>query len=216
MELLEEHFPQINQPFDEPHDWFVLIEVAGQTGMQQQFEAALFTAMENGVVIDAVIAATETQRNALWDLRENMPEANRLGGAICNSDTSVPISQIGTFNQQTALAIHDIHSGLRLNSYGHIGDGNMHHNVFPPVGISKPDFVKAHPEMVEAVRMAINETTHQCHGAISAEHGIGRLKVADMEQYADPVKMQVMRAIKQALDPDGIMNPGVIINVNVQ
>ncbi len=212
MELLQEHFPNINQPFEQKHEWYVLIEVAGQSGIRQNFESALFEAMEEDVVTDAVIAATETQRNALWDLRENMPEANRLSGAICNSDTSVPISQIDVFNQQTAEAVSSIHSGLRLNSYGHIGDGNIHHNVFPPLGISKSEFVKAHPEKIEAVRMAINEVTHQCSGAISAEHGIGRLKVGDMKQYADPVKMQVMRSIKQALDPNGIMNPGVILS----
>lgn len=212
MTLLNEHFPQINQPFQQHHDWYVLIEVAGQAGIRQSFETALFAAMEAGLVIDAVIAATESQRSALWALRENMTEANRLSGAICSSDTAVPISRIGAFNRQTAAAVSAIHPGLRLNSFGHIGDGNIHHNVLPPVGISKAAFVKAHPEMIEAIRMAINEVTHQCDGTISAEHGIGRLKTGDMGHYADPVKMQTMRAIKQALDPEGIMNPGVIVS----
>ena len=144
-------------------------------------------------------------------MRENTPEANRTAGAFCNSDTSVPISKVDEFIKQTLRAVLEINPNLRINTYGHIGDGNIHHNVLPPIGVEKADFIAANPGIIEAVRMAINDTTQKFNGSISAEHGIGRLKAKDLEIYADKAKHETLKRIKLALDPNNVMNPGAII-----
>jgi FAD/FMN-containing dehydrogenase len=167
---------------------------------------------ESGIISDVVIAESEAQRLALWRLREETPEANRREGAICSSDTSVPIGRIEEFIARVGANLEAIQPGLRVNSYGHIGDGNIHHNVFPPEGTSKADYVEQSPDNIEAVRMAINEATNDCNGSISAEHGIGRLKTNDLSRFADPAKLSVMKKIKKALDPDNIMNPGALFD----
>lgn len=210
IELMGKHFPQHRYPFSHLHDWFALVEVAGPVGMREKLEAALGQMFESELVLDAVIAESGQQRQSIWNLREMTPEANRLEGAICNSDTSVPISRIDAFIRSTDAALAELDPGLRINCYGHIGDGNIHYNVFPPEGVSKPDFLKQNPEMRETTRMTINQTTHACCGSISAEHGIGRLKPDDLVRFADPGKLAAMRSIKKALDPAGIMNPGAI------
>ncbi|MGB0866165.1 MAG: FAD-binding oxidoreductase [Granulosicoccaceae bacterium] len=211
IELVNRHFPNLRSPFKQGHDWYLLLEVAGQAGVGQQLERVLLGSLEQNQIADAVLASSQTQAQALWQLRENTPEANRLEGAICSSDTSVPISQIDQFIHTTYLALRDIDPDLRVNSYGHIGDGNIHHNVFPPAGTTKQHYLEAHPGIIDTVRMAINESTHQCSGSISAEHGIGRLKTEDLQHYQSPAKMSLMRAIKQAIDPHNIMNPGALL-----
>ena len=213
LNLLAEHFPKDVIPFEQSYDWYVLIEISGYAGIKDALEKTLAAGFESERVLDAVIAQSDPQREALWRLRERTPEANRLTGAICNSDTSVPISQINAFVAKADAAILAIHEGLRVNSYGHIGDGNIHLNVFSPAGTSKKDFLAAHPESREAVRMAINEVTHACGGTISAEHGIGRLKTSDLEKYCLPGKFNAMKSIKAALDPNGIMNPGALFSI---
>ncbi|WP_413719558.1 FAD-binding oxidoreductase [Silicimonas sp. MF1-12-2] len=209
--LVNAHFPDLKNPLAEPDDWYLLAEASGLEGMRERVETALADCMEAGLIGDAVVAASEAQRAKLWDLRENTPEANRLSGAICNSDTAVPISRIGDFVAATHAAVKTVHPGLRTNSYGHIGDGNIHHNVFPPEGVAKPDFIAANPGIIDAVRHAIDDVTVQCNGSISAEHGIGRLKTGDLAFYASKAKLQAIRQIKAALDPHNIMNPGAIV-----
>ncbi|WP_223422359.1 FAD-binding oxidoreductase [Tateyamaria pelophila] len=211
LRLVTTHFPALSIPFTEDHDWYLLLEASGPTGIRDRLEEVLEACLEGELLFDAVVAQSQTQQKSLWDLRENTPEANRAGGAFCNSDTSVPISKVGAFIAQTTRMIHDIHPGLRMNTYGHIGDGNIHHNVLPPEGISKSEFVATHPEIVKAVRMAINEATRMFDGSISAEHGIGRLKTEDLELYASPEKQALLRRIKSALDPNNIMNPGAMM-----
>lgn len=208
--LVTSHFPSLSVPFDQRHEWYLLVEVTGHIGISERLESSLGDGLEQDLLLDAVFAQSQTQRNNLWDLRENTPEANRLSGAICSSDTSVPISEVDRFIALTTQAISEIHPGLRINSYGHIGDGNIHHNVFPPSGVSKTEFVAATPSVIDAVRMAINETTNQCGGSISAEHGIGRLKTRDLEKYVSEPKREAMHRIKAALDPNDIMNPGTL------
>jgi FAD/FMN-containing dehydrogenase len=211
MALVTEHFPTLKDPFDASHPWYLLIEATGQIGIRDQMEEALAECLEQGLLVDAVIAESQSQRSNLWDLRENTPEANRMESAICNSDTAVPIAQVDAFISDTAARLKAINPDLRLNSYGHIGDGNIHHNVFPVKGMTKKQFTAAHPDQVEAVRMAINEATAALKGSISAEHGIGRLKTADLDIYVSQAKRDAMKAIKTALDPNNIMNPGALI-----
>lgn len=209
--LVSSHFPALRNPCGSRSPWYLLLELSGPADLREQVETALMGLLESGLMHDVVIASSEAQRQALWDLRENTPEANRLTGAICNSDTSVPISAVDAFIAATHAELHRLHPGLRINSYGHIGDGNIHHNVFPPEGTAKADFVADHPQIITAVRMAIDEVTHRFDGSISAEHGIGRLKVEDLAHFGSPAKLAVMRQIKSALDPHDILNPGALL-----
>ena len=211
LDLVNHHFPNLKNPVGLACDWYLLVEIAGQSGLMDRVEATLASCMETGLLPDAVIANSEAQRAGLWDLRENTPEANKMTGAICNSDTSVPLSQINQFITKTHKAISDLYPGLRINSYGHVGDGNIHHNVFPPVDISKADFVAANSTIIDLVRETINEVTEDCGGSISAEHGIGRLKVGDLNYYGAQAKLDTITRIKKALDPNNIMNPGALI-----
>lgn len=208
--LVVSKFPTLRGPFEQPHEWALLLEATGPLGIGDRLEAALADCFEQGLLLDAVIAQSQAQRDALWDLRENTPEANRMAGAFCNSDTSVPINRVNAFITDTMAAIHEIHPDVQINSYGHIGDGNIHHNVLPPEGVTKAAFLVSNPEIIEAVRMAINQTTSLHDGSISAEHGIGRLKTGDLEIFADKAKHQMIKRIKLAMDPNNIMNPGAI------
>lgn len=210
MDLVVSKFPTLRNPFYQKHEWSLLLEATGPLGLGERVEAALADCFEEGLLLDAVIAQSQSQRDSLWDLRENTPEANRMAGAFCNSDTSVPISKVDAFIADTVRAIHEIHSDVQINSYGHIGDGNIHHNVLPPIGITKADFLGTNPGIMDTVRMAINETTSKHGGSISAEHGIGRLKTDDLRSYGDKAKYDTLRRIKLAIDPNNIMNPGVL------
>ncbi len=211
IDLVRSHFPSLVAPFSEKHEWQLLIEASGPDGIGERLEGALGDCFEEGLWADAVVAQSDNQRQSLWDLRENTPEANRLAGAFCNSDTSVPISQVHGFIETTVNLLEKIHPDLRINTYGHIGDGNIHHNVLPPVGVSKKKFVASHPGIIDAVRIAINKATVQYNGSISAEHGIGRLKASDLETFASPGKLDAVKHIKHAMDPNNIMNPGAIV-----
>lgn len=212
VDLVCHHFPSLRKPFAEDHKWFLLVDAAGNPGVRDETEAALADCIEQGFVLDVVMAESEAQRSALWDLREHTPDANRKTGAFCSSDTSVPIGQIDAFVSETHAAIARVHDGLRVNSYGHIGDGNIHHNVFPPEGTSKADLLKTFPGIANDVREAINEATLSLGGTISAEHGIGRLKRNDLKLHASAAKLALLRQIKQAIDPKNTMNPGALLD----
>ena len=211
LELVLGTLDSLRRPLADRHPWYLLAEFGGPAGLLSRVEDSLARQMEAGRIADAVIAGTLAQRQAFWDLREMTPEANHRNGAICSSDTSVPISRIPDFITRTHAAVRGVHADLRINSYGHIGDGNIHHNVFPPAGVAKADLLAAHPGINDAVRMAITRVSHDLGGSISAEHGIGRLKLADMAEFASPARLAMMRAIKTALDPKGILNPGALL-----
>ncbi len=209
--VLEKHFPSERFPLESRSSWYALIEIGGDGSIENKAQTFLANAIESGRIDNAALAASDAQRQALWRLREITPEANRLEGAICSSDTAVPLSRIGEFIETTYRAVAEIDPGLTINCYGHIGDGNIHFNIFPPPGTNKAEMIERDLETIEAIRIAIDETTIACHGAISAEHGIGRLKVGDLEHFASPAKLAALRAIKRALDPHGIMNPGALL-----
>jgi FAD/FMN-containing dehydrogenase len=211
LKIVSQHFDQCKSPLNTHSDWYLLIEVAGSRALQPDLETVLAGLFEEDYLKDVVIATSGAQREKIWQLRELMAEANKAEGAICSSDTAVPLSKISDFIDDTVSEVSKVHPELRINSYGHIGDGNIHHNVFPPLGESKVDFIKKNSDAVVDLRMAINEATASNTGSISAEHGVGRLKVDDLERYADPVKVRIMRQIKDALDPHNILNPGVLL-----
>ncbi|MCY4334127.1 MAG: FAD-binding oxidoreductase [Litoreibacter sp.] len=207
LDFLAETGPEVAIPFDTPPDWMVLIDVGSfgedpSAGLEQLFAEAF----ERGLVSDGVIAQSLAQRDAFWAIRENIPEANRRIGSVSSHDISVPITRIPEFINRAGQSLAEL-GDFRINCFGHLGDGNLHYNVFPTQGRARADYEAERPKVKELV----HDLTHALGGSVSAEHGIGRLKVADLEKYGDPAKLAAMRAIKHGLDPNGIMNPGAVL-----
>lgn len=208
LRFLDEALPQIRQPFAARPDWLVLVEIGLPEGLSA--DAALEGLFEAGVgaglVGDGVIARSGQQAAEFWALREHIPLANRAIGAIASHDISLPLSEIAGFIRDAGdwLAGQE---EMRINCFGHLGDGNLHYNLFPARGRDRADY--------DPIRSRLSRHLHQMvvarGGSFSAEHGVGRLKVADLERWGDPARLRAMRAIKQALDPAGIMNPGAVL-----
>lgn len=209
-DFLAEVGPETTQPFDTVPEWCVLIDLGLPKGLSPQdaLEALFVSANEAGISYDGVIAQSETQRAAFWAIRESIPEANRRIGSISSHDISVPLSAIPDFIDKAPGELAKL-GDFRINCFGHLGDGNLHYNVFPPKGQSRADFENVR----QAVKTCVHDLAHAFDGSVSAEHGIGRLKVDDLEKYSDPQKLVMMRGIKQALDPKGIMNPGAVLRL---
>jgi FAD/FMN-containing dehydrogenase len=188
--------------------WAVLVELGLPAGlapgaaMERLFEAAL----GRGLATDGVLAASAAQGAALWALRERIPEANRRIGSVSSHDISLPLSEIAAFLTAAEAAVAAF-GPLRVNAFGHLGDGNLHWNLFPPRGGDRRDWDGLRAQLKETV----HDLVHARGGSVAAEHGVGRLKVADLERYADPVKLALMRSVKRALDPLGILNPGAVL-----
>jgi len=203
--FLDEVGPEVRQPFAERPDWMCLIDLGlGAGGVpEEELEALFAEAFEAGLVSDGVIAQSEAQRQEFWALRETIPQANRRIGAVSSHDISVPVARIPHFIAEAPGRIAEI-GDFRINCFGHLGDGNLHYNVFPMLGRSRQD----HEAQRGAIKRCVHDLVVELGGSVSAEHGIGRLKVEDLERYGDPGKLAAMRAIKAALDPNGILNPG--------
>lgn len=203
--FLAETMPQVRQPFAEPPAWMVLIDIGLAHGSA---EAALLELYEaaGDLILDGTLAQGESQRQAFWELRETIPLANRAVGAISSHDISLPLSEIPGFIPRATAALQ-ARGPFRINCFGHLGDGNLHFNLFPPKGEK--------PQAYRAIAAEVQEEVHAMvvalGGSFSAEHGLGRLKAPDLERWGDPAKLQAMRAIKAALDPLGIMNPGAVL-----
>ncbi|MCF3593707.1 FAD-binding oxidoreductase [Rhodobacteraceae bacterium LMO-12] len=209
LEFLAETLPDLRRPFDSTPGWMVLIELGlsggasdPQTALEQLFEAGL----EAGLVRDGMVAQSGAQRDTLWQLREQIPEANRLVGAISSHDIALPLSEIAPFIDRAGVALAKL-GEFRINCFGHLGDGNLHYNVFPVRGRQRGDY----PGMASKVQEMVHDMVVALGGSFSAEHGVGRLKTRDLERYGDPARLAAMRAIKSALDPVGIMNPGAVL-----
>lgn len=207
LEFLAEVGPEVKAPFDQIPDWMVLIDLGcfGGTVPEPALEQLFAEAHERGLVSDGVIAQSLDQRAAFWQIRESIPEANRRIGSISSHDISVPLSRIPEFIARGAQALAQL-GAFRINCFGHVGDGNLHYNVFPMPGKTRAEYEAERPRVTELV----HDLTHAMNGSVSAEHGIGRLKAGDLQKYGDPAKLAAMRAIKAALDPVGIMNPGAL------
>lgn len=205
--FVAETLPEIRQPLPGA-PWSVLLELSLPGGLDPDtaVEDLLGRAMEEGLVTDGAIARSGQQAAEFWNLREHLPEANRRIGAISSHDISLPLSEIPRFIQDAGATIAGM-GDMRINCFGHLGDGNLHYNVFPGPGRSRADYADLRFRLPEAVYQMVVERG----GSFSAEHGVGRLKVADLERWGDPVKLSAMRAIKAALDPHGIMNPGAVL-----
>ncbi|SEK24958.1 FAD/FMN-containing dehydrogenase [Roseovarius azorensis] len=208
LEFLAETLPDIRQPFADPPEWFVLIDVGLALGLDptSALETLFSDALEAGLVSDGMIAQSEAQRHQFWEVREQIPEANRRIGSVSSHDISLPMSEIPEFIIRGQEVVARI-GAFRINCFGHLGDGNLHYNVFPIPGRTRADHLAERDD----IKRALHDLVHEMGGSVSAEHGIGRLKVGDLERYGDPAKLSAMRAIKEALDPLGVMNPGVVL-----
>ncbi|WP_241648335.1 FAD-binding oxidoreductase [Paenirhodobacter populi] len=195
----------LHYPFAEDPPWMVLVELGLPEGMDvDEAFAGLYEAAED-LILDAVIAQSGAQAQQMWELRENLPVANRRIGAICSHDISVPVADLPRFIAEADAMLAGM-GDYRINCFGHVGDGNLHYNVFPATGRARADYDP------DPVKHAVHDlVVDGFNGSMSAEHGIGRYKVEDLERYADPAKLRMMRAVKAALDPRGIMNPGAVL-----
>jgi FAD/FMN-containing dehydrogenase len=207
MEFLAQTLPDCPRPPVQGR-WFALVEAEGGRGARvaEALEAGLAEAFDAGLIEDAAIAQSQAQRDAFWRVREDTPEANRRIGAVASHDVSVPLAAVSRYIAEAGAAIAAIDPGLRINCFGHVGDGNLHYNVFPPAGVNRAacDAVRAR------VTRAAHDVADALGGSVSAEHGIGRIKTDDLRRYGDPTKLRAMAAIRAALDPAGIMNPGAL------
>uniref|UniRef100_A0A9E8CSS2 FAD-binding oxidoreductase n=1 Tax=Bosea sp. NBC_00436 TaxID=2969620 RepID=A0A9E8CSS2_9HYPH len=209
MDFVLRHASGTRDPLSEPSPWYVLMEVSAQqaTGLDEHVETFLGEALEKGIVTDAALAGSLTQRADFWKLREMLSEVQTYEGGSIKHDVSVPIHATPEFLARAIAAVEAMVPGCRPVPFGHLGDGNIHFNVSQPVGADKAGFLGRWSEMNEAVHAIVAEL----HGSISAEHGIGRLKRDLLPGVKDPVELDLMRTIKETLDPKGILNPGAVL-----
>ncbi|PZO67015.1 MAG: hydroxyacid dehydrogenase [Paracoccus denitrificans] len=202
-----EVMPELRQPLPDAA-WSVLLELSLPQGLpaDDALTGLLETAMDQGLVLDGALAGSNQQAADFWRVREELPEANRRIGAVSSHDISLPLSEVAGFildAGQMLAAMGD----FRINCFGHLGDGNLHYNVFPAAGHRREEYDHLRHDVQEAV----HDMVVARGGSFSAEHGVGRLKVEDLQRWGDTARLRAMRAIKSALDPNGIMNPGAVL-----
>ncbi|HWX29385.1 MAG TPA: FAD-binding oxidoreductase [Steroidobacteraceae bacterium] len=212
VELTVRHVPGVADPLDQNTPWYLLIELSSpnpQQGLINMLTATLEDAAARGTIVDAMLASSIAQAQAMWKLRESVPEAQRLHGASLKHDVSVPVSAIPTLIEEGSALVHRLAPEGDVISYGHAGDGNLHFNVSQKPGADIKSFVARGP----VLELAMFDLVESLGGSISAEHGIGRLKAAEFARRADPVELALMHELKRALDPKGILNPGKVLCV---
>jgi FAD/FMN-containing dehydrogenase len=205
LDLVLRHIPNTRPPLGGTHRWHALIETATEAGPVEQ---AIADAIEAGEAEDAVIATSKAQAEALWHLRETVSEAERIDGMAAKHDVSVPVAAMPAFVGEARLAVERAFPGARVLAFGHLGDGNVHFNVRGPADADSAAWFRTHGD---AVSRLVDDLIVAAGGSISAEHGIGQLKLAEFARTADPARLAALRAVKQALDPRGIMNPGKLV-----
>ena len=208
LDLVLKHIPNARDPLAGRPAWQVLIELSGaRDDLSATLEQALQAATEAGVIDDAVLAASEAQTAALWALRENVSEAQKIEGVSIKHDIAVPVSRIAEFISRADAALRAAFPEVRIVCFGHFGDGNLHYNQSRSDAQSNADFIA----QTAAVNRIVHDLVHQLGGSISAEHGLGQLKREEVLRYKSGTEMGLMRAVKQALDPRGLMNPGKLL-----
>mgnify|MGYP000420302332 FL=1 len=208
--FLERHGGGLKSPLGLDCPWQVLMEISSGRSEQDArdlIEGVLAAGMENGLVADAVISSNLTQARTFWQMRETLPETQKREGASIKHDISVPVSAIPEFIHLAAGAVEKVCPGARVVCFGHMGDGNLHYNITQPRGMDPAAFLALYKPMNQAV----HEVVRALDGSISAEHGIGQLKRDELLATAPPVAIDLMRRIKAAFDPAGIMNPGKVL-----
>ena len=216
LELVLKHYPSCKRPVSLASPHYVLLECSdslSEANAQAQMQQLLESALEAGLISDAAVATSTQQSKDLWALRENISEAQAAEGKNIKHDISVPISSIAHFIRTTNAALQSAFPDIRMVVFGHLGDGNLHYNVSP----SQAKAGAQHEDAFLALQPDINRITHDAvhafHGSISAEHGLGQLRRDESQRYKSEIEMAMMRAIKAALDPKGLFNPGKVLNV---
>ncbi|MCP5381509.1 MAG: FAD-binding oxidoreductase [Kordiimonadaceae bacterium] len=212
LEMTIKHIPGCRDPLSEPYPWYILMECATSLNpdlldLEKVMERILETAIETGLVIDGVVPKNMNEANDLWKLREFMSEAQKFEGGSIKHDIAVPVSKIPEFLRQAIEAVMQAMPGVRPVPFGHIGDGNIHFNLSQPVDMDKQDYLIKWPDL----NRIVHDIVTKLGGSISAEHGIGTLKVGELEHYKPEIDLKIMRDIKKTIDPKNIMNPGRII-----
>ncbi|MDF1687235.1 MAG: FAD-binding oxidoreductase [Parvibaculaceae bacterium] len=210
LEFVTRHLEGARDPLTQAHAWYVLIELSSggtQSVLDELLGTLLSQGIEQALVLDGAVAQSDTQRADFWALRESLSDVQRREGGSIKHDISVPVSAMGTFIEQATQAVLRRLPGIRPVPFGHIGDGNVHFNLSQPVDMDTQDYLALWGEfndIVHGIALSLN-------GSISAEHGIGQLKRDELAQIKSPIEMEMMRSVKHALDPKGLLNPGKII-----
>src|SRR3954468_8665195 len=215
LDIVLKHVNGAVRPLAGQHHSYALIELTspqGDADLQGVFETILGQAIEDEIVEDATIAASEAQRNALWQLREELSDVQPLEGGSIKHDVSVPVSRVADFIEEAAQACEAVMPEVRVCAFGHFGDGNIHFNLSQPVGMDKSMFLAEW----ERFNHVVHDIVARMNGSISAEHGIGLIKRDELLLYKDPVAIDLMRTLKRALDPQNILNPGKVVAVMEQ
>jgi FAD/FMN-containing dehydrogenase len=210
LEITMRHVPGVPDPLDKPYPWYALLEVSASQAeppLREALERLLSETMEAGLVKDGVIAASGVQAEGLWRIREGIVEAQGREGGSIKHDVSVPVSRVADFIAEASALVERQLPGIRPCPFGHVGDGNIHFNLTQPLGMERKAYLAHWGEMNRIVHDAVAARG----GSISAEHGIGRLKRDELKRYKEPLELELMARVKQALDPLGIMNPGKIL-----
>jgi FAD/FMN-containing dehydrogenase len=210
VDMVLKHMPQVRLPLSAPAPHYVLLKLASSredAGLRALIERELAGLMEEGQVQDAVLAESEAQQASMWRLREELPDAQRLEGASVKNDVSVPVSRAAEFIARAAEACELLMPGIRVVPFGHMGDGNIHFNLEQPVAMA-PEAFLAHSH---AIMDTVNAVVKECDGSFSAEHGVGKLKTYLMPEWRGGAELDLMRRIKAALDPAGLLNPGKVL-----
>ena len=209
-----DYLPDARPPLAGQHGWHVLIElVADQSsaaGLGDLAASMLTSAFENNLLEDATIAANETQAEAFWLLRDSAAPAERAVGPAMQHDISVPVESMPDFVDHASAAVEAAFPGTHVIAFGHLGDGNVHFHVLAPPGAVRAEWEEGEGK---AISCAVHDLVTKWHGSISAEHGIGQMKRAELERLADPVALMLMRQVKAALDPAGLLNPGKLLSL---
>lgn len=204
------HVPACRRPVEAGYPWYLLVELTSpraSAGLREVLESVLGDAIEAGEVADAAVAESEDHRAAMWAVRDGIPEGQRHEGASIKNDVAVPVSKVPEFIRRATEAVEARLPAVRVCAFGHVGDGNIHFNLSQPAEADPAQFLDRWGEFNDLV----NEVVADLSGSVAAEHGIGRLKRDDLARYKPPEAVDIMRAVKRSLDPDGLMNPGKLI-----
>jgi len=209
IDLVTKHVPNFADPMPEKYNWQVLIELSSSAteDLKGLMESILEAGFEEGIILDAIVPESLAQQGKLWALREEISGAQKPEGGSIKHDISVPIAKIAEFIERADAALQTVIPNFRPVTFGHIGDGNLHYNPLQPEGMEKQEFL----DKWEEVSRTVHNLVHELQGSISAEHGIGRMKKNELKLYKSASELDMMRKIKNALDPNGLMNPGKLL-----
>ncbi|MBU3603220.1 FAD-binding oxidoreductase [Polynucleobacter sp. AP-Kaivos-20-H2] len=213
LELNEKHFPQMANPLQGKPPFTVLVELSdheSEDHVRQLLETILEEAFESGLISDAVIASNLSQANAFWHMREHITLAQAEEGANLKHDITIPLSSLESFVKETDALIRANFPGVRIINFGHLGDGNLHYNIAPPLGMDPKTFNEINEKPIHELVYAQVE---RCNGSISAEHGVGQLKLEGLRAHKGEVAHELMKTLKRALDPQNILNPHKVVSI---